>query len=68
MALSLINRIDVERMMPTTRRHFLKLGLAAMACSMATPALAVMPGLKDVRRLAFRNLHTDEKLNVAYWR
>lgn len=51
-----------------TRRSFLHLGLATLACSVATPALAAVPNLKGVRALSFHNLHTDEKLHVTYWR
>jgi uncharacterized protein YcbK (DUF882 family) len=43
-------------------------GLAALAYSFASPVLAAMPRMKGVRELSFRNLHTDEKLSVAYWR
>ncbi|MDD5585545.1 MAG: YcbK family protein [Alphaproteobacteria bacterium] len=51
-----------------TRRRFLQMGLVAMACSVATPALAVMPRPKGKRSLAFHNLHTDERLQVTYWK
>jgi uncharacterized protein YcbK (DUF882 family) len=50
------------------RRRFLSLGLTAMACSVAAPALAAVPRFKGVRTLAFHNLHTDERLHVDYWR
>jgi len=39
-----------------------------MAATAAFPAMAAMPRLEGVRRLAFHNLHTDEKLHVAYWK
>ncbi len=51
-----------------TRRRFLELGLATAACGMAVPALAAVPNLKSVRALSFHNLHTDEKLQVTYWK
>ncbi|NTU76428.1 MAG: DUF882 domain-containing protein [Alphaproteobacteria bacterium] len=55
-----------------TRRRFLQLGLMATACSVASPAWAVVPRLKgsskNDRALSFHNLHTDERLRVAYWR
>src|ERR1700742_2060282 len=50
------------------RRRFLKMGLVALACSAATPALAAMPRIQGSRSLAFHNLHTDERLRVTYWR
>lgn len=50
-----------------SRRSFLQLGLAALVCSAAPPVVA-LPRIKDVRALAFRNLHTDEKLSVTYWK
>ncbi len=50
------------------RRRFLQLGLTVMACSVATPAMAMMPRIKGVKELAFHNLHTDERLHVAYWK
>ena len=50
-----------------TRRQFIHLGLTAMACGVATPALAAVPHISNLRALAFHNLHTDEKLQVTYW-
>ncbi|HUY67892.1 MAG TPA: DUF882 domain-containing protein [Alphaproteobacteria bacterium] len=53
-----------------TRRRFLQLGLSALACGIATPALAMpwrMPQA-GIRALSFYNLHTDERLHVDYWR
>ena len=51
------------------RRKLLHAGLAlfgaAGAASLGAPALAFPE--RDVRRLAFANLHTGEKLSVAYW-
>lgn len=51
------------------RRKLLSAGLAfiggAATLGRAAPALAFPE--KDVRRLAFANLHTGEKLSVAYW-
>lgn len=43
------------------------MGLSGVACSVATPALA-MPRFHDMRELAFHNLHTDERLRVTYWK
>jgi uncharacterized protein YcbK (DUF882 family) len=45
------------------RRHFLAGGGASLF--VPRPALAI--GSSDVRRLAFDNLHTGEKLKVEYW-
>ncbi len=39
-----------------------------MTCATASPAFAAMPRTRGEKRLAFRNLHTDEKLNVTYWK
>jgi uncharacterized protein YcbK (DUF882 family) len=50
-----------------TRRGFLQLGLSGLACITATPVFA-MPRVRDMRELAFHNLHTDEKLSVTYWK
>jgi uncharacterized protein YcbK (DUF882 family) len=49
------------------RRGFLRFGATALACSAASPVLAAVPGIKGLRALAFHNLHTDERLHVAYW-
>ena len=51
-----------------SRRKFLQLGLTALACSMAHPALAAMPRAQGSKSLAFHNLHTDERLRVTYWK
>lgn len=58
---SLAKNIDVNR------RHFLGMGLVALACGKSLPALAV-PRAIGVRSLAFHNTHTDERLHVDYWR
>lgn len=50
------------------RRRFLQLGLVAMTCAIATPTLAMMPRTKGNKSLTFHNLHTDERLNVTYWK
>lgn len=55
------------------RRRFFQLGLAAAACgvvalSSPSSALAAMPRVRGVRTLALHNLHTDEKLRIAYWK
>ena len=46
------------------RRQFLAGAGATLIAAPVTPALA---SLGDVRQLAFDNLHTGEKLSVAYW-
>ena len=51
-----------------TRRRFLQLGLIATAGLIATPAMAAVPRVKSARTLSFHNLHTDEKLQVTYWK
>lgn len=54
------------------RRQFLKrLGAAGIAGLLGKPALATTPALAGgeamVRELGFVNLHTGERLRVAYW-
>jgi uncharacterized protein YcbK (DUF882 family) len=51
-----------------SRRSFVRFGLTALACGVASPALAALPNPKGLRAIAFHNLHTDEKLHVDYWR
>jgi uncharacterized protein YcbK (DUF882 family) len=52
-----------------TRRGFLHLGLSALACAAARPALAALPRVgPGLRTLAFHNLHTDERVRIAYWK
>lgn len=52
-----------------TRRTFLCTGLIALAgVAAAHPALASLPRFRGTRALSFHNLHTDEKLHVAYWK
>ena len=53
-----------------TRRGFLGLGLSALACVTPLPAFAriARPAHKNMRALAFHNLHTDERLSVTYWK
>jgi uncharacterized protein YcbK (DUF882 family) len=60
----------MEEIFDRTRRSFLGLGLLALSCCVSAPAWAkwTLPSLKGVRALSFRNLHTDEKLSVAYWK
>src|SRR5215469_16702956 len=48
----------------TSRRRFLKFGLAAVASVAVWPAEA---RLIDRRRLSFENLHTGESLDTVYW-
>jgi uncharacterized protein YcbK (DUF882 family) len=49
------------------RRSFLRAGSLALAGGLATPSLALAALPKDVRSVAFDNLHTGEKLRVDYW-
>lgn len=49
------------------RRRFLQLGLAGALSIAATPALA-LGRIQQPRRLALHNLHTDERLDVTYWK
>jgi uncharacterized protein YcbK (DUF882 family) len=52
-----------------TRRHFLRLGLTAIACAgTTTPAFAFLARPLGTRAIAFHNLHTDERLRTTYWR
>ncbi len=48
----------------SSRRRFLKFGLAAVASAAVWPAEAK---LIDRRRLSFENLHTGESLDTVYW-
>ena len=51
-----------------TRRQFLKLGAATAACSALLPASAFAASFGSVeRKLAFHNLHTGERVSVAYF-
>lgn len=51
------------------RRKFLQLSVAtAITCGITTPAFALSKIAKGSKILDFRNLHTDEKLSIAYWR
>ena len=55
----------------STRRLFLK----GLACGSATLAMAGIPGIASAskgflqlpRKLAFHNLHTEEKLSLTYF-
>ena len=51
-----------------SRRRFLQMGLVAVACATATPALAMMPRTKGIKNLSFHNLHTDEHLQTSFWK
>ena len=58
----------MTRIFNGTRRSFLGLGLTALACATTKPTLAMVPRLRSgTRVLSFHNLHTDERLHVAYW-
>src|SRR5215469_4232860 len=48
----------------TSRRRFLKFGLAAISAAAVWPAEA---RLIDRRRLSLENLHTGERLDTVYW-
>lgn len=51
------------------RRRFLQLGLFGLATTFSSPTLAAaLPRLSGIRQLSMHNLHTDEKLNVIYWK
>ncbi len=59
----------MELLTDTTRRNFLGMGLLALSCGVCTPVLAkTTKTTPKVRALSFRNLHTDEKLRVVYWK
>ncbi len=47
------------------RRRFIKYAAAAVASTIATPALAI-PSMPR-RSLAFQHLHTGEHLDIVYW-
>ena len=49
----------------TSRRRFLKLGMLAAALPLPAAADPRLSGAE--RRLAFHNLHTEEKLDLPYW-
>jgi uncharacterized protein YcbK (DUF882 family) len=55
--------------MPIARRAFLRnsLGLAGAAGALSAASVAMAYPEESVRRLSFDNLHTGEKLDVAYW-
>jgi len=53
--------------MEPQRRHFLGQLLAASGALITGSALASLGG-KLERSLAFRNLHTGERVNTVYWR
>ncbi|MBW8372286.1 MAG: DUF882 domain-containing protein [Thiobacillus sp.] len=50
---------------PIDRRSFLKLGL--LAAALPRPALAGQTLPAAERRLSLHNLHTGEKIDLAYW-
>jgi len=53
-----------------TRRRMMGFGLCALACGISAPSFASLarPVSKPARVLSFYNLHTDEKLSLAYWK
>ena len=53
--------------MTLLRRRLLKQSLAAGAAVIGLSPLAQALAATPVRRLAFSNIHTGEKLDVAYW-
>ena len=58
---------NMTRFFDGTRRGFLHMGIASIACIATSPALA-MTRVASPRTLSFHNLHTDERLHVAYWK
>jgi uncharacterized protein YcbK (DUF882 family) len=48
------------------RRNVLRLGGAALAASIASPAIANI-GKADFRAISLNNLHTGEKATIDYW-
>jgi uncharacterized protein YcbK (DUF882 family) len=51
-----------------SRRHFLKLGAAAAACSIVLPGNALAASVGNVaRKLSFVHIHTNERLSAVYW-
>jgi len=54
----------MRKMSLITRRNFVAGAGTALLAARVSPALA---SLGDVRSLAFDNLHTGEKLSIAYW-
>lgn len=62
-----MNQRDADSL-AATRRHFLKLGAATAACAGFMPGAAYAARLGTVeRKLGFHNLHTGERLSVAYF-
>lgn len=51
-----------------SRRRFLTLGLAGAVCVAARPAFALSSPGPRMKEIALRNLHTDEKLRVTFWK
>jgi uncharacterized protein YcbK (DUF882 family) len=49
------------------RRSFLRAGSAALIGGLACPSFALADVGKDVRSLAFNNIHTGERMAIAYW-
>lgn len=49
----------------TSRRRFLKLGM--LAAALPLPAAAGVRQFEAERQLGFRNLHTEETLDLTYW-
>ena len=49
------------------RRTFLRAGSAALLGGLACPSLALADVVKDVRSLAFNNVHTGERMTIPYW-
>ena len=58
------NAAEMRKMSLITRRNFVAGVSTTFLAARISPALA---SLGDVRSLAFNNLHTGEKLSVAYW-
>lgn len=49
------------------RRSFLRAGSAALVGGLACPSLALADVAKGVRSLPFNNIHTGERMTIAYW-
>jgi len=49
------------------RRAFLRAGSAALFGGFVYPSFALADVAKDVRSLALNNIHTGERMTIAYW-
>jgi len=60
------SRPDISNELVTSRRHLLKMGLAASAMMTIHPAWAFQSKHPE-RKLSFYGLHTGEKISTLYW-